>query len=128
MQGFGLAGYGMTYPITDIGMLAIATGTVSVALANSHLTKPVRLRILDYPLIGELANCSFCLGFWIALALTFIHYGAIAIMQWMTVWGLGALWSGILLKLYLFRESENEELRELVRELKETVNDLVGEA
>lgn len=108
-----------------IGMLAIATGTISVALANSHLTRQLRLRYLDAPVIGELINCSFCLGFWIAAVLSCIHYGYLSFMGWMTVWGLGAMWSGILLKLYLFRESENEDLRGTIREMQETIKDLL---
>ena len=81
--------------------------------------------MLDVPVFGELVNCGFCMGFWVSLLLTTIHYGYVDIMAWLTVWGLGALWSGILLRLYLFREAENEELRELVREMKETVSELV---
>ena len=112
--------------LIELGMLAVATGTISVAITNSHLTRSLRMRHLDAPfMLGELINCSFCMGFWISGALCWLEYGSLHAWPWLTVWGLGALWSGILLRLYLFRESENEELRELVREMKETVSELV---
>jgi hypothetical protein len=111
--------------LIELGMLAVATGTLSVAITNSHLTRSLRLRYLDAPyMLGELINCSFCIGFWISLVLSIINYGHLDVLAWLTTWGLGALWSGVLLKLYLFRESENEDLRELVRELKDVVNEL----
>lgn len=116
----------MSAALIELGMLAVATGTISVAITNSHLTRSLRMRYLDAPfMLGELINCSFCMSFWIAAVLTSILYGYLSFMGWMTVWGLGALWSGILLRLYLFREAENEDLRELVREMKDTVNELV---
>ena len=112
--------------LIELGMLAVATGTLSVAITNSHLTRHFRLRYLDAPyMLGELINCSFCLGFWVSLVLSIINYGHLDVLAWLTTWGLGALWSGLLLKLYLFRESENEDLRELVREMRETVIELV---
>jgi len=112
--------------LIELGMLAVATGTISVAITNSHLTRSLRLRYLDAPYkLGELINCSFCMGFWISGVLCFLEYGTLHAWPWLTIWGLGALWSGLLLKLYLFRESENEDLRETIREMKDTINDLV---
>ena len=112
--------------LIELGMLAVATGTISVAVTNSRLTRSLRLRYLDAPfMLGELINCGFCLSFWISLGFFMLPGSSISIAEWMTVWGLGALWSGILLRLYLFRESENEDLRELIREMKDTVNELV---
>lgn len=113
--------------LVDLCMLAVASGTISVALSNSHLTRSVRLHLVDIPIVGELASCSFCLGFWVSLIFSSIHYGEIAIMQWMTVWGLGSLFSGILLKFYLFREAENEDLRDTIREMSEVIKELTGE-
>jgi len=108
--------------LIEIGMMAVATGTLSVAITNAHISRPLRLKLVDAPLmLGELINCSFCMGFWISMGLM-IH---ISVLGWLVVWGLGAAWSGILLRLFLFRESENEELRDVIREMRQTVIELV---
>ena len=112
--------------LIEIGMLAVATGTISVAITNSHLTRSLRLRYLDAPyMLGELISCSFCMGFWISGALCWLEYGSLHAWPWLVVWGLGAMWSGVLLRLYLFREAENDELREVLRECRQSLNDLL---
>lgn len=121
---FGMAGLGL---IIDLWLLSIAVGTVTLVLTYSHLTKSIRHEILDWPWIGELASCPFCMSFWVAMPASFYLGGNFVpiIFNWLIITGLSCLFIGILLKLFLFREKENEDLRELLRESRETINDLL---
>jgi hypothetical protein len=106
-------------------MLAVASGTISLTLTASHLTKPLRHHWLDAPfMLGELINCPYCMAHWTSMLLVILS-PAPSILSWLVVTGLSAIFIGVVQRLLLFRESENEDLRELLREARETINDLV---
>lgn len=109
-------------------LMGIAVGTATLAVTYSHLTKPVRHAMIDAPfMLGELFSCPFCFSFWAALPAAYALGGNIGVMvmNWLIVTGLSCLFIGILLKLFLFREGENEELREIVREQREVIKELL---
>lgn len=115
--------------LTDLILLSVASGTLALTLTCSHITKALRHRFIDAPfMIGELINCPYCMAHWTALPFVFTLDPLnvpIFIIEWLTITGLSSLFVGVLLKLFLFREGENEDLRETVREMKETINELV---
>lgn len=119
----------MTEALLSLCLMAVAAGTVAMAITMSHITAPLRYAYIDAPfMIGELINCAYCMAFWTAIPPAIAYGGGIAIVvNWLIITGLSHLFIGILLRLFLFREKENEDLRELVREARETINDLMGD-
>lgn len=116
--------------LIQLTLLAVASGAISLTLTASHLTKRWRHEWLDAPyLMGELINCPYCMGHWTAVPFALYvgqTFADVVLSYWIIV-GLSALFMGAAQRLFLFRESENEELRELLREARETVRDLVEE-
>ena len=112
--------------LQDLCMMGIASGIISLVLTRSHLTKGLRHWLLDvrFLMIGELANCPFCMAFWTSLLFTLkidsegLHFWPIS---WLVITGLACLFMGVLLKLWLFHESELEDMRELLREARDTM-------
>lgn len=109
--------------VMDFVLLAVASGTLALTLTYSHITKSLRHRFMNAPfMMGELINCPYCMAHWTAVPFVWLLDPlniAIFIIEWLIVTGLSCLFIGILLRLFLFRESENEELRERLRELVE---------
>ena len=123
--------YGQWY-LQDLCLLAIASGTVSLVLTRSHLTKGLRHWLMDvrFLMIGELVNCPFCMAFWTSLPLSFefdstlidgLHFYP---LRWLIITGLACLFMGVLLKLWLFHEAELEDMRELLREARDEITRL----
>lgn len=116
----------MFAPVQDLTLLSVACGVMSLTLTYTPLTAPIRHKMIGWPLmLGELANCPYCMAHWIALGLavwiggnlvTILFHAAI-------ITGGGALFVGILLRLFLFREKENEDLRELIRQSRDVLRD-----
>lgn len=110
----------------DLVLFGIASGIVSMVITRSHLTKGLRRRLMDvrFLMIGELVNCPFCMAFWTSLLFTMkinsegLHFWPVS---WLVVTGLACLFMGILLKLWLFHEDELEDMRELLREARDTI-------
>lgn len=115
--------------LIDVLLLSVASGTLALTLTYSSITKPLRHRFMGVPMLGELINCPYCMAHWTAMPFAY----ALSSGFWMTllnlliITGLSSLFIGILLKLFLFREAENEELRVMLREAREVINDLAGE-
>jgi len=111
--------------IEDFLLLAVASGTISLVLTRSHLTKSLRHRFIDAPfMLGELINCPFCMAFWTSLLFTVevdsngLHFWPV---RWLIITGLSGLYMGFMMKLWLFREDELEEMRELIRMARDTM-------
>lgn len=115
--------------LIDVLLLSVASGTLALTLTYSSITKPLRHRFIGVPMLGELINCPFCMAFWTSALFTIkfdsggIRFG---IVQWLIITGLSLLFIGILLELFLFREAENEELRELLRKSRDVISNMVG--
>lgn len=121
--------------LVDMVMMAVAAGTLSLLITYSHITKPLRHHFVDAPcMVGELINCPYCMAHWTSIPFAW-HIGPYYwaswplgyVVSWLIVTGLSCLFIGILLKLFLFREGENEELREIVREQREIIQELLEE-
>lgn len=73
-------------------------------------------------MLGELINCPYCMAHWIALvfavfarAESFLHYLVVVCV----LVGLSAVIMGVVMRLWYSQESELENLRDLIREAKE---------
>lgn len=109
----------------DLIMLSIVAGTIATTITHTPLTRPIRHRMIGWPLmLGELASCPYCMGHWIALVLSAYVGGTVeaVLLNAAVITGGAAIFSGILLKLTLFREDELEELRDLIAEAKEELS------
>lgn len=118
----------MTEMVLTLSLMAVASGTIALMLTASHLTRPMRHEFLDAPfMLGELINCPYCMAFWTALpaAVAYSNGVVVGFLNWLIITGLSHLFIGAVQRLFLFRESENEELRELLREARETIKDLM---
>lgn len=106
--------------IADMGVLSLATAAVSVTITRSSLTAPWSKRWRHIPQFGELINCPYCMSHWVALGMSLMALTQLAPAAFMiaicAVIGAACLWIGLLQRLWLFQESEIEELRDLLRE------------
>lgn len=105
-------------PSTDLVLLSVATGVVSLTLTYTPLTHPIRHKMIGWPLmLGELANCPYCMAHWIALGLSVWNGGNLVtiLLNAAVITGGAALFCGILLRLFLFREGELQEMRGLLK-------------
>ena len=110
--------------IADLMVCAVASGTVALTLTASHITKPWRHRYMAAPyMLGELINCPYCMAHWTAVpfAMWLTRPGLMFFIVWFAIVGLSAIFIGVVQRLFLFRESENEELRELIRKAAEAL-------
>ncbi len=115
--------------VATLCLMAVASGTIALMLTVSHLTQPLRLKYIDAPyMLGELINCPYCMAFWTGLpfvtAFHFEHLSGV-ITSYLVVVGLSHVFMGVVQRLFLFRESENEELRQKLREAREAIEDLL---
>lgn len=118
----------MTEIVLTLCAMAIASGTVALMLTASHLTKPWRHEWLEAPfMLGELINCAYCMAFWTAIpaAVAYSQTLSTGILNWLVITGLSHIFIGIVQRLFLFREIEAKELRELLQEARETIQDLM---
>lgn len=116
--------------LINLCLMAVGSGTIALMLTASHLTQPWRHEFIDAPyMLGELINCPYCMAFWTALfpAVALSPSVSLGIINWLTITGLSHIFIGIVQRLFLFRESENEELRTTIREMGETIRDLLEE-
>ena len=98
--------------MTQIVIMALATATVSVTIAQSSAFKWLRDWTNDVPVLGTLLSCSYCLGHWVAAALVFgndwewwitamAHETIIPFtIAWLAVTGIAALISGAIGRLH----------------------------
>lgn len=110
--------------VSDLVLLSVACGVASLTLTYTPLTAPIRHKMIGWPLmLGELANCPYCMTHWIALGLSIWIGGNLVtiLLHAAIITGGGALFVGILLRLFLFREGENEELRKLIGEARKAL-------
>lgn len=108
--------------IEDLCLLAIASGTLSLVITRSVLTKSMRHAMIGAPLkLDELFNCPWCMGFWTALPAAIAIDGPFGFIltNWLIITGLSGLYMGTMMKLWLFREDELEDMRELLRRAKQ---------
>lgn len=104
---------------TDLLLLSLAAGTIAVTITHSPITRPIRQRMIGWPLmLGELANCPYCMAHWIALGLALYAGGSFGtiFLNAVVITGGAAIFSGIMLKVLIFREAELEEMRRLLAE------------
>lgn len=103
----------------DLILLSFAVAVVSVTLTRSHLTKTWRLKYLHTPyMLGELINCPYCMAHWVALGFSLWLGGRwhIVLVNALVMCGLASLVIGFMLRLWLWTETEIEEMRGLLRE------------
>jgi hypothetical protein len=113
--------------IEDLCLMAVASGTLALVITRSSLTKSMRHAMIGAPLkLDELFNCPWCMGFWTALPAAIAIGGPVGaiIINWLIITGLSGLYMGFMMKLWLFREDELEEMRELLREAKNEITRL----
>lgn len=111
--------------LQDFVLLSVACGVVSLTLTYTPLTRPIRHKLIGAPLmLGELASCPYCMAHWIALLLAFWIGGNLVhiLFHAAVITGGAALFCGILLRLFLFREGELQEMRMLVIEAKNALS------
>lgn len=115
----------MTADLEHLALLSVIAGVVSLTLTYTPLTRPIRHKMIGWPLmLGELASCPYCMAHWIALGLSWGIIGGnlmTVLLNAAVITGGAALFCGILLRLFLFREGELEELRRLIGQAKEHV-------
>lgn len=114
----------MTDYLIQLLLMAVAVGTVTVCITHSHALAAARHAVMDVPVLGELVACPFCLSFWLALPAS-LGYGGMIVTNWIILWGLSAMYAGLLLRILLFRERENEELREMLRESRKALEEMI---
>lgn len=113
----------------DLVFLAFAVAVVSVTLTRSHLTKALRMKYLYAPyMLGELINCPYCMAHWVSLGFSIWLGGGFqtVLVNALVMCGVAAIVIGLMLKLWLWTETEIEELREVLREAQtvlESTND-----
>jgi hypothetical protein len=56
----------------DFFLLSIVNASISFAVADSYLFKPIREYIKN-PWFNKLFSCGYCIGHWIALILVLIY-------------------------------------------------------
>ena len=93
--------------LEDIMILGVATGTASTTLTQSRIFKRLQKGAEGlHPLVGELFNCAYCMGHWLAAlttALVWQHQDVFwfwAVVYWLAVTGIAALTSGLIGLLY----------------------------
>ena len=114
----------MRLSIEDLILMAIASGTLALVITRSSLTKSMRHSMIGAPLkLDELFNCPWCMGFWTALPAAIASGGAVGaiLVNWLIITGLSGLYMGFMMKLWLFREDELEDMRELLRETRDAL-------
>lgn len=116
------------YPasVPDLILLSVVAGVISLTLTYTPLTRPLRHKMIGWPLmLGELASCPYCMAHWVALGLAiWVGDGVIPVLiNTGIITGGAALFCGILLKLFLFREAELEEMRGLLKEARSAILD-----
>lgn len=58
----------------EVLLLSLATASISFTVTESRLFAPFRgLVCRVHPKLGELLSCGYCLGHWVAFALTAIY-------------------------------------------------------
>lgn len=111
--------------IGELCLLAISSGVLALVITRSSLTKSMRHAMIGLPpkLLGELFNCPWCMGFWTALPVALALGGPIGVIavNWLIITGLSGLYMGLMLKLWLFREDELEDMRELLIEARDAI-------
>lgn len=108
-----------TSSLTDLALLSVAAGVVSLTLTHTPLTRPIRYKMIGWPfMLGELANCPYCMAHWIALGLSVWIGGNLVtiLLNAAVITGGAALFCGILLRLFLFQQDELEKMRDLLKE------------
>ena len=90
--------------MTGIIILALATATASVTVAQSKAFKWLRDWTKDVPALGDLLSCSYCLGHWVAGGLVLLCWHNAAWLDlgvwWLAVTALAALISGAIGRLH----------------------------
>jgi len=119
----------MTDQVVILCLMAVASGTVALMLTASHLTQKLRHDYIGLPfMLGELINCPYCMAFWTAMPpAAALGGGGAMLINWLIITGLSHLFIGVTQRLFLFRESENEELREKLRAAQSVIKDLLEE-
>lgn len=93
--------------LPELLIMALATATISVTVAQSKLCKPVREWITQHwTWGGDLISCPYCLGHWVAAVMVTIYpwTGTMTLHWWVILWlattSLAALIGGAIGKLY----------------------------
>lgn len=93
----------------DLLVLGLATGTVSVTVAQSRIFQGVRQWIYSWSgWCGKLVSCPYCLGHWVSAGLvlvwwyeTMLDYPRFMLVAWLAVTGISALVSGAIARLHV---------------------------
>ena len=59
--------------IQQVLLLSLVTASVSFAVTETKLFKPLRERVGKESLLGRLLSCGYCFGHWVALLLVVIY-------------------------------------------------------
>lgn len=111
-----------------LGLLGVGAAVVALTLTRSQVTKPIRHALLGKPfMIGELANCPYCMCHWTGFA--FALFSQPNSLIWYVIngciiTGLAVMIAGVIIKLWPLSELELEEMRQLLSEATDYIKNL----
>lgn len=111
-----------------LGLLGVGAAVVALTLTRSQVTKLIRHALLGKPLmIGELANCPYCMCHWTGFAFaffsqpnSFIWY----VINGCIITGLAVIMAGVMIRFWPLNELELEEMRQLLNEAQVAISNL----
>ena len=66
----------------EVLLLSLVTASISFTISEAKLFKPLREWVQKKLPLGELLSCGYCLGHWVAFALTAIYRPRLFEMWW----------------------------------------------
>lgn len=112
----------------DLVITGIACGTIATTLTRSKITKGLKEWMVKKKgdnLFTQLLTCPYCMVHWIALVFSLAFYTtslSVFIVNTFCLVGIGALFSGILQKVWLLQENEIADLYDLLKEAQGEIN------
>lgn len=120
--------------LTELGILGLATASISTTIARSKVTaKPREWLLVNSPVLGKLVGCPYCLSHWVALGLvgvtdlrlTNVNEVVDIFVSTFAVVAVAALIMGAMLQLLLMNEHEIDRLQNSLKEAKQALQELI---
>lgn len=91
--------------LSELIVLGLASGTVSVTVAQSKAFAWFRDLLKDVAMFGELVKCSYCLGHYSSFCLVLLWYQDLTwtfgLVAWLAVTAISALTAGTIGLLFI---------------------------